>query len=477
LDNKLIILITLIAYQIVLVGIGLWASKRTKDNDDFFLGGRKLGPIVASISYSASSSSAWVLLGFTGMVYSVGISSIWFIPGVVLGHYSSWKWIAPAIMKLSHEKKYLTPTDILAGDATGATRKGIAITASLFIIVSFAFYVAAQFHASGNTFSASFDISFESSVLIGAGIILIYTLLGGFWAVSITDTLQGMIMFGVSIILPIAALYAVGGPSGLLEGLEGKVTAQQLSLTGGNGALMFLGYIVGLLGLSIETYGQPHLLTRFMALRDDKALSEGRMITTIWFAIVFIAMYVVGLSGHILIGDVANPETAFFGLANVLLPGLFAGIVSAAVLSAIMSTADSQLLVAASAVSHDLGLEKRSKLSPITISRIVITLLCAASVWITLQIPSDIFTRVTFAWAALGSAFGPIMVGRAFNLRMRPSAILVAMILGFVLTVYFHFAAIDSNHIFERIVPFFISLAILILVPVKERLPETQAAE
>ena len=475
-DRATIILITLVSYKLILVGIGFWASQRTKDNDDFFLGGRGLGPIVASVSYAASSSSAWVLLGFSGMVYTVGVSAIWFVPGIVFGHYSSWKWIAPKLMELSQRKRYLTTTDLIAGETNGPIRSAIVILASIFIVVSFAFYVAAQFGASGSTFADSFGLSLENSVMLGALIILIYTLLGGFWAVSVTDTLQGLLMMVVSIVLPIAALIAVGGPAELFAGLQKVVTPKQLSLTGENAALVFIGYLVGVLWLAFGAYGQPQLLTRFMALKDEQALRQGRLIATIWFSLVFSAMFILGLCGHLLLTEVNNPEMAFFNLTNELMPAVIAGVVTAAVLSAIMSTADSQLLVAASAVSHDLGFEKRFGISPILVSRVVITLLCAVSVWITLQLPSDIFSRVIFAWSALGSAFGPIIIARAFDVPTKPIATLCAMVLGFGLTVYFNFFPQTPAAIFERFVPFMLALAIVLFVR-DARLTQTQPAE
>jgi sodium/proline symporter len=466
LERQTVILITLVIYQLALVAIGFWAQRRTRDNQDFFLGGRGLGAIVGSVSYAASSSSAWMLIGYSGAAFTLGLPAFWFIPCTALGHYISWKWIAPRLMAMSKEDNLLTVTDLLIGDAKGHIRTAIVVCASLFILISFSFYVAAQFNASATTFSNSFTISYENSVFLGAGIILIYTMLGGFWAVSITDTLQGLLMIIVSAILPVVALSAVGGPAGLMAGLEAKVTASQLSLTGDDSPVLFMGFFMGVLGLGFGALGQPQLLTRFMALRDDKALRQGRIIATTWFVFVLSAMFIVGLCGHVLLGEVEDPESVFFGLTNSLLPAVLAGVVSAAVLSAIMSTADSQLLVAASAVSHDLGLGRQSRLSPIVISRIVIALLCVISVWITLQLPSDIFSRVLFAWSALGCAFGPIVVVRAIGYNTRPSAILAAMIVGFGLTVYFsNFPQQPSPGVFERVVPFVMGLAILFAFP------------
>lgn len=465
-ERQTVILITLVIYQLALVFIGFWAQRRTRDNQDFFLGGRELGTIVASVSYAASSSSAWMLIGYSGAAFTLGLPAFWFIPCTALGHYISWKWIAPRLMAMSKEDNLLTVTDLLVGDAKGRIRTAIVVSASLFILISFAFYVSAQFNASATTFSNSFDISFQNSVLLGAGIILIYTLLGGFWAVSVTDTLQGLLMIIVSAILPVVALIAVGGPAGLMAGLEAKVTAAQFSFTGDDSPALFIGFLMGVLGLGFGALGQPHLLIRFMALRDDKALRQGRIIATTWFVFVLSAMFIVGLCGHVLLGEIDDPESVFFGLTNSLLPAVMAGVVSAAVLSAIMSTADSQLLVAASTVSHDLRLGYRSQLSPIVVSRIVIVVLCATSVWITLQLPSDIFSRVLFAWSALGCAFGPIVVVRAIGYNTRPSAVLAAMIVGFSLTVYFNnFPQQPSPGLFERVVPFVLGLVILFSLP------------
>lgn len=468
-NNGTIIVVTILIYQVALIGFGFWSQRRTHDNQDFFLGGRQLGPVVASISYAASASSAWTLIGFTGMVYTMGLSSIWFLPGILLGHVIGWTWLAPRLMKASKDKKLLTVTDLLAGDIEGGMRLALVGFASLFIIFSFTLYIAAQFHAAGETFTTYFDMSFEFSVFVGALIVLIYTFLGGFWAVSLTDTMQGILIGIVAVALPIAALVAVGGFSGLVEGLSTTLTPDQLSLSGGNVALMAIGFIVGTFGLGLGVFGQPQLLTRFMALRDEKAMRQGRLIALTWFTFVFGGMFIVGLSGRVLISGLDNSEALFFVMTNELFPGVLAGIVTAAVLSAIMSTADSQLLVAASAISHDLGLSRRFSFAPLMVSRIVITVLCILAVWITIEMPASIFDRVTFAWSSLGAAFGPIVFARAFNYKSKPSAVLAAMVIGFFLTVYFNTFPIAPAGFFERIVPLVLSTILVFAFPEKRR--------
>ena len=460
-DNGTIIVTTIVIYQAALIGLGIWSQRRTHDNQDFFLGGRQLGPIVASISYAASASSAWTLIGFTGIVYVMGLSSVWFLPGIFLGHIFSWTWLAPRLMKASKSRNLLTVTDILADGVDGGMRQAIVGAASIFIVCSFTLYIAAQFHAAGSTFTTYFDLSFEQSVIMGGLIVLVYTLLGGFWAVSLTDTMQGMLIGIVAVALPIVALFAVGGFGGLAEGLSATLSPRQLSLTGENASLMAVGFILGTFGLGLGGIGQPQLLTRFMALRDDKAVRQGRIIALTWFTFVFGGMFIVGLSGHVLANNVGDPESLFFLLTNQLFPAVLAGIVTAAVLSAIMSTADSQLLVAASAIAHDLGLSRRFSFAPLAVSRAVITILCIAAIWITLEAPSNVFNRVAFAWASLGAAFGPIVVARAFGLGPSPVAVLAAMIVGFFLTVYFNWYPIEPASFFERIVPMTLAAVIV----------------
>jgi Na+/proline symporter len=330
------------------------------------------------------------------------------------------------------------------------------------VIFSFTFYVAAQFQGAGNSFASTFDLSMTHSILIGATIIMVYTMLGGFWAVSVTDTVQGLLMAATALLLPIAALSAVGGFSGFLEGLQAVSTPEQLSWTGGNAGLVAIGVIAGSLGIGFGTYGQPHLLVRFMALRDDKAMRQARMITIAWYALVFLAMLFLGLIGHVLHGSIENNENIFFVLTESLLSPLIGAIVLAAVLSAIMSTADSQLLVAASAISHDLGVGKGSPKRNLLISRLTIAGLVVLAVLVALFLPEKIFSRVLFAWSALGAAFGPVLFSRLAHWNVRPAGVLASIIAGFSFSVIFYLMPNTPGDVLERLAPFGISLAIIL---------------
>ncbi|MCR4339366.1 MAG: hypothetical protein NUW01_05705, partial [Gemmatimonadaceae bacterium] len=214
------ILFTLVAYNAALVAMGLWASRRTHDESDFFLGGRNLGAWVAGLSASASSSSAWTLLGVSGAAYAWGLSALWLFPATLSGFLINWIWVAPRLMRLSRARASLTLTEFIAGDSTHRLYPVTIRFCSAAILVAFMFYIASQFQGAGHAFASAFGLSSTLSIALGAAIILSYTLLGGFWAVSVTDMLQGGLMALAAVILPVATLAHLGGFAELGEGLR-----------------------------------------------------------------------------------------------------------------------------------------------------------------------------------------------------------------------------------------------------------------
>jgi len=464
-DKAGVILITLIAYKLALIGIGLWAQRRTRDNTDFFLGGRALGPVVAAISYSASASSAWTLLGVSGAAYVLGVSVVWVAAGSILGAAVAWLWIAPRLRQFSRANDTITLTDFIAHGSSGGARRAIVLFSSLIIMISFLFYIASQFQGAGNAFATSFGLSPHESILIGAGIIMVYTLLGGFWAVSVTDTLQGLLMAVAAVLLPLAAMAALGGPDGFRQQLLAVSSPSQLSLTAGNTGLLAIGAVAGSLAIGMGTYGQPHLLVRFMALKDESARRHATALSLVWYVVVFGGMCIVGLAGHALALQPDNPENVFFVLTDQLFVPVVSGVLLAAVLSAIMSTADSQLLVAASAVVHDLGLESHTGIDALSLSRLSIVGLVVAATLVALLLPSDIFSRVLFAWIALGSAFGPLVFVRLAGREVAAGAVLASMVAGFGLAVLLYLYAESVHDLVERLLPFAVALLVLLLWP------------
>lgn len=467
--DKEVVLATLVIYQGLLILIGLWAQRRVNSEQDFFLASRQLGPWVAAISYSASAASAWTLLGMSGLAYSIGVPALWVALGAVLGCAFSWWVLAPRIMAASERQQLLSATEFIALGSSGRQRQRIVNLVSAIILFSFVVYIASQFQGAGNTFAATFGLSSAESIALGGAIIVLYTLLGGFWAVSVTDTLQGLLMLLAAIALPVAAIAQLGGPAAFWSALSGQGGAPYLSFTGNSAGLTAAGMIAGSLAVGISAIGQPHLVARFMALRDGNALRQGQLIATLWYALVFFGMFLVGLSGRLLVADLADSEQVFFAVNARLFPSVFGAILLVAVLSAIMSTADSMLLVAGTTVAHDLGITRRYRLRALLVSRLVIAVISLAAILVAVHIPATIFQRVLFAWVAIGSALGPVILCRALGMTIPPGRILPAVATGFVVAVTCYLLPDTPGDIVERTLPFALGLAVLLLRPAGHR--------
>lgn len=455
-SSELIVAATLVAYKLLLLAVGFTAMSRTADAEDFFLGGRKLGPLVAAISASASSSSAWTLMGVSGLAWSIGLSALWVFPACVGGFLINWFLLAPGLHRLSHDQRLLTVTSVVVGVGEGWQRRALPWMCTGIILISFSAYVAAQFQGAGMAFEETFAISRNGSMVLGACIVLAYTLMGGFWAVSITDTIQGLVMAAASVLLPLAALAAVGGPTGMLSGVQ-AVGGEYWTMTGSRGFAASVGFVAGLLGIGLGYPGQPHVVNRFMALRDDPiALRQAQRISVCWAVVVYGGMLILGWCGRLLYPELADRELVFVTATNGLFPPILSGILLAAVLSAIMSTADSQLLVGASSVSHDLRGDKTT--SSLATSRLVVVGITVAALVLAIGVDASIFKRVLFAWTALGNAFGPVLLVTVFRGRLLDSSTtFVSVLTGFVLSVA-AYSWPETAGTVERVLPFFMCL-------------------
>lgn len=474
----MIIITILIVYSFVLLGIGAWTKSRVASHKDFLVGGRQLGAWVAGLSYAASTSSAWALLGFTGFVYAIGLSALWIVPGIWIGYAVVWLIMGPRLFAEAHEKDHLTPTDFVLGKSTGQgdARGRAAMLASLLISVCFIFYIAAQFDAAGKAFVEHFPMNLSQAVVIGAAIILAYSFIGGFWAVSLTDTLQALIMLLVAVLLGIMVLVELDGVGAMIEALQNSAPEGYLSLQGQYAGLVLFGFIAGTLGITLGAFGQPQLLVRLMAVKDDASRKNGFVIVLVWGVVIYVGLSFLGLAGRALFPVLPDGEALLYTAADRLLPTVLAGIAIAATLSAVMSTADSILLSASAAIAHDTGLNRRFPGRELLVSRLAVLGITVLAVCLTLMLPDSIFNRVLFAWSALGAAFGPLMFFRVFRKPVSMGAAMLAMLLGFGTTVLFYSAGAtggpsDSLIVqlarlpgdpFERIFPWVPGLVVLI---------------
>lgn len=432
-------LLTLIAYAGLLIAVSIWASRKVRSEaSSFLLGGRSLGPLVSGLAYAASSSSAWVLLGYSGFVYAVGPSALWMIPGILLGYAAVWLFAGPMLQRASRDKDQLTLTAFLTETAGPKAARLIQIAATLMIAFCFSYYIASQFQGAGVAFDDLFGIGMTGGVILGALIILIYTLMGGFLAVSVINTVQGLVMMAVALLLPLIAFQAAGGVDGISEALI-QAPPDYMTIFGGRTGWIAAGFVTGMTATGFGALGQPHLISWIMAARDTRARVVGAGVAISWGFAVYLGMAVLGLSGRAIFGADAPAEGIFFKVAGDMLPPVLAGIVAAAILSAIMSTVDSQLLVASGAISHDLGAGRMLGGRTVLATRLAMLVVSVLAVALTLALPSTIFDRTLFAWTALGASFGPVVVVRAFGGRPGGAFVLCSMLAGFGAALAFEF--------------------------------------
>jgi sodium/proline symporter len=328
------------------------------------------------------------------------------------------------------------------------------------ILFSFTFYIAAQFQAAGTTFASVLGIEQSTAIIVGAAVVLAYVWLGGFWAASVTDSVQGILMALSALILPLLALHAVGGTGELINNLVANEGSAWQLWTDQSSWPAALGFVFGLLGIGLGYPGQPHVVNRFMAIESENAIVQGRRIALAWASIIYVGMVLLGWSGRILVNNLGDGEQLLFAMATLLLPALLAGVMVSAILSAIMSTADSQLLVAASSVSHDLKNEHGSDAHGLTRARLVVLLIGVLAIMLAIGFPDRIFSRVLFAWQALGAAFGPLLVVTLWRGSVRPKWRIAALATGFLLTVVLSWTVTSPGDWVERLVPLVLALCL-----------------
>ena len=455
-----IILIVFFLYLVVMIAIGFVTSRRTQSVEQYFLADRGVKAWVTAISSTASSESAWAVLGTVGLAYKEGISAAWFLPGCLLGYAVNWFFLAERLRKSSQENNYLTIPDYLEGRFNDKTNVIRFISVAI-IFVSMMAYVAAQFTAIGKTFDAVFGIPYILSIPVGGAIVILYTMMGGFLAVAWTDLVQGVLMAVSLVILSLVALFQLGGLDGMLNAVE-KVSPETLTLMGGKTFSVFLGSVVGLLGIGLGYPGQPHVLTRYMAAKDSNTIKRGVWIAGGWGLLVYSSAILLGICGNALFPILDDPEHLFPKAAESLLPPIITAIVLTGVLAAIMSTVSAQLLVAASAISHDIYLKifnrTASQKKILFISRVVVTVLGIGAMLMALTETRVIFWFVLFAWSGLGASFGPVILYSLYSKNIARSGAISGMVTGFAVTVIWKISGLSDSIIYELVPAFFISL-------------------
>lgn len=440
-------------YLAGMVGIGLWVYKRTVSQADFVLGGRSLNSWVSGLSANASDFSGWLLLGLPGAIYVSGLGEAWIAVGLASGFAGSWLIIAPRLRvytervtdsRTGAESDSLTLSSFLENRFNDRTRLLRAVSAIL-IIVFYFFYVASGLVAMASLFDMVFGLDPAPAIAIGVAIVVLYTVLGGFLAVSYTDVVQAMMMWIALLVVPIMAISVLGGFGGLTDGVTDKAEGLMsafggTSLDADTGAWITtetLGAVVIVSGLAwgFGYFGQPHILARYMGIRSVKDIPKAAGISVAWAVSAMILAVLVGFIGIAYFDTpLGDPEQVFPSLIASLTNPLVAGVLLAAILAAVMSTADSQLLVAASALTED-GYkafvdEKASPRSLLWISRGTVVAVAIIAALVALYGNSSVMDLVGYAWAGFGAGFGPVLLLALFWKRMTWAGALAGMIVG-----------------------------------------------
>ena len=465
--------IIFVLYLIFLIFVGIGTFKLNKTQEDYLLAGRRLGPWVTAFSERASGESAWLILALPGAAIAVGLGEVWTVIGITVGIIASWFLIAEKLRIETEKYHALTIPEYLHRRYEDNSNI-IRLFSALIIAFFFAFYVSAQFHASGKVLKTLFDIDTVTGISIGAAVIISYTLMGGFFAVAWTDLLQGILMIGTLIILPIDGFIELQSSQVSLTQSLSQAGPAHTSFTMGKTGLAGLAVILGGLSWGLGYLGQPHIVIRYMAIKNPKDINKAKLIAILWA--------LPGISGAFLIGLVAlnyfgpdffiinDVEQAMPLLATELLPPIFAGILISGGVAAMMSTADSQLLVSTSAITEDfihqfLGLNLSDK-TFLLINRITIIILGIIAFCIAIFSEftgKNIFGVVSYAWSGLGSSFGPVLVLSLWWTKTTRKGVIAGLLVGFFSTIIW--ANTDLRLIIsERLVSFVFAFIVVVLV-------------
>ncbi|MDG2392574.1 MAG: sodium/proline symporter PutP [Thalassotalea sp.] len=464
---------SLAIYFIVMIAIGLYAYKKsTSDVSGFMLGGRNLSPSVTALSAGASDMSGWMLMGLPGAMYITGLSSMWIAIGLVIGAYANYLIVAPRLRTYTElANDSITLPDFFENRFNDDTRV-LRMVSSIVIVLFFTLYTSSGVVAGGKLFETSFGLNYEIGLYVTAGVVVLYTMFGGFLAVSLTDFVQGCIMVVALVLVPIVVISNIGGVDVMQTSID-TIDPDLFNMFSGVSFLAILSAMAWGLGY----FGQPHIIVRFMAIRSVEDLPVARRIGMTWMIVAISGAMATGFAGIAYVAktgaNLQDPETIFILLSQVLFHPLIAGFLLAAILAAIMSTISSQLLVTSSSLTGDFYKtyfnKEASEKQLVTAGRISVLLVALVSVFLAYDRDSSILSLVSNAWAGFGAAFGPLIILSLYWKRMNKHGALAGMLTGAGTVLVWIYAPITINgnslsSIMYEIVPGFIFSTIAIIL-------------
>ena len=496
--EQICIMISIILYLGIVIAVGLRFSKRNKSADDFYLGGRKLGPLVTAMSAEASDMSSWLLMGLPGVAYFFGIAeAAWTAIGLAIGTWVNWLIVAKKIRRYTHKTNSITLPEFFANRYRDKSKLLLLISAVI-IVVFFIPYTASGFVACGKLFSTLFGVDYLPAMIISSLVIVAYTALGGFLAASTTDFIQSIVMSVALVIVLGFGISVAGGFPAVIENareLTGylSLTATHNVHTGQVGSYNALT-IASTLAWGLGYFGMPHILLRFMSINDDKKLRLSRRVATVWVVISLTVAVLIGIIGYSMSLNNTIPmfesksaaESIIVAISSVLseygiLFAFIAGIILAGILASTMSTADSQLLAASSSVSHNIvtGVfgKKSSPKTSLLIARITVLAIAVIGMFLASNPDSSVFDIVSFAWAGFGATFGPVVLFALFWKRSNRYGALAGMISGGVMVFVWKYLIAPMGGIlaiYELLPAFIIACIAIVVVSLLTPAPEKE---
>lgn len=449
-------LITFVIYLIFLMGVGVYFYKKTETAEDYVLGGRGMGSWVTALSAQASDMSGWLLMGLPGAVYMTGMSQTWTAIGLTLGTYLNWKILAPKLRVQTEETDTMTLPNFLSKklkDDTGTIR----IFSAIVILFFFTVYSSSGLVAAGKLFSSILGIDYKVAVIIGVGTIVFYTFMGGYLACCWTDFFQGTLMFLAILVVPVMAYFTGGG----MENIAYQAQVRDISLSILSGSKIGTMGIISALAWGLGYFGQPHILVRFMSVKNLEELNKARQIAMAWVFISLVGAVAIGITGIGLFKDISqiggDSEKIFIYMISKLFNPWVGGILLAAILSAIMSTIDSQLLVSASTLSEDFYRyikKDATEKQVMWTGRIGIIAISLVATIIAMDTNSHILSMVSYAWAGFGGAFGPAILMTLYFKDLNWRSVFAGMLVGVAVIILWKISGL-SNYLYE-ILPAFV---------------------
>lgn len=432
-----VVAVTITVYLVAMLGLGIAAYRYTSNLKDYILGGRQLGGGVAALSAGASDMSGWLMLGLPGAVYASGFNQVWIAVGLVAGALLNWRFVARRLRRYTERAgDALTLPDYF--ESRFADRSRVLRVASAFVIfIFFTIYTSAGLVSGAILFEQVFELEYTTALVIGTLSILSYTVIGGFLGVCWTDTVQGIMMFLALLIVPAVAISGMGGWDATIETTVAAGPSGALDVFHGT---TLLG-AVSLMAWGLGYFGQPHILARFMALRDEREMPKAQMIGMTWMVIALYGALATGFAGigYFAATPLENPETVFLALSQALFNPWLAGILLAAVLAAIMSTVSSQLLVSSSVIAEDfwkrLLRTEAGERELLIVGRASVFVISVIAVILAFDRDSSVLSLVAYAWAGFGAAFGPVVLLSLFWRRMTRNGALAGLIVGAVTVI------------------------------------------